>query len=131
MELYYDDVDGDVLVIRADGGLNAGTARQLVESIEKLVDAGLRKIVIDCGGLDYISSFGLGVLVQLHARMARSGGDVKLAAVKGVIADVLRLTRLNRLLAIYPDVPRARLAFRPKSEPSTARERPSASPADG
>ncbi len=115
MEFYYDDVDGDVMVIRTDGGLNASTADQFVASIEKLVDAGLRKIIVDCGRLEYISSYGLGVLVQLHRRIARHGGDVKIAAVTGVIVDVLRLTRLNRVLAIYPDVARARLAFRPKA----------------
>ncbi len=115
MEFFFDEVDDDVLVIRADGGLNAGTAAEFVSSIEKMVDAGLSKIIIDCAHLDYISSYGLGVLVQLHSRMVRHGGDVKIASVSGVVVDVLRLTRLNRLFAIYPDVARARLAFRPKA----------------
>ncbi len=113
MEFFFDDVDDDVLVIRADGGLNSSTADEFVTSIEKLVDAGLRKIIVDCGHLDYISSYGLGVLVQLHRRMGRHGGDVKIASVTGVVVDVLRLTRLNRVFAMYPDVSRARLAFRP------------------
>ena len=76
MELYYDDVDSEVLVIKADGGLNARTAEGFVEDLEKLVDAGLRKIIVDCSELDYISSFGLGVLIRLHGRLARRGGDV-------------------------------------------------------
>ncbi len=115
MEIYYDDVDSEVLVIKADGGLNAGTAEGFVEDLEKLVDAGLRKIIVDCSGLDYISSFGLGVLVRLHGHLARHGGNVKIAAVKGMIVEVMRLTKLNKLFEIYPDVSRARLAFRPKT----------------
>ena len=115
MEFYYDDVDSDVLVLKADGGLNARNAEGFVEDLEKLVDAGLRKIIVDCSELDYISSFGLGVLVRLHGRLARNGGNVKIASVKGMIVEVMRLTKLNKLFEIYPDVSRARLSFRPKN----------------
>ncbi len=116
MEFYYDEIDGDVLIIGADGGLNAQTADQFATSIEKLVDAGLKKIIVDCAKLDYISSYGLGVLIRLHRRMKRHGGDVKIASVKSLIAEVLAITRVNTFLDIYPDVNRARLAFRPKQE---------------
>ncbi len=115
MEIYYDDVDSEVLVIKADGGLNAGTAEGFVEDLEKLVDAGLRKIIVDCSELSYISSFGLGVLIRLHSRLARHDGNVKIASVKGVVVEVMRVTKLTRLFEIYPDVSRARLAFRPKT----------------
>ncbi len=115
MELYYDDVDGDVLVIKADGGLNNQTADQFITDIETLVDAGLRKIIVDCSGLEYISSHGLGVLLRLHQRMKPNEGDVKIASAKSALLDVLRLARLDRLLAIFPNVPRARLAFKPKA----------------
>jgi anti-sigma B factor antagonist len=117
MELYYDDVDGEVLVIKADGGLNGETAEKFVRDIEKLVRAGLSKIIVDCSELEYISSFGLGVLVRLHKRMAVEGGDVKIASAHSALLDVIRLARLDRLFDIYPDVPRARLAFRPPAQP--------------
>ncbi|MCH7798583.1 MAG: STAS domain-containing protein [Planctomycetes bacterium] len=115
MEIYYDEVDSEVLVVKADGGLNARTADGFVTDLEKLVDAGLRKIIVNCSSLNYISSYGLGILVRLHRRLARHGGNVKIASVKGVIVEVLRLTKLNTIFEIYPDVPRARLAFRPKT----------------
>ncbi|MHC5006858.1 MAG: STAS domain-containing protein [Planctomycetota bacterium] len=116
VELYYDDVDGDVLIIKADGGLNAETTEKFVSDIETLVDAGLTKIIVDCERLEYISSRGLGVLVRLHKQMKQHKGDVKIASAKSALLDVLRLTRLDRHLEIYPDVSRARLAFKPKSE---------------
>ena len=40
---------------------------------------------------------------------------MKIASVKGMIVEVMRLTKLNKLFEIYPDVSRARLAFRPKN----------------
>jgi anti-anti-sigma factor len=113
MEFRYDEIDNDVLIISADGGLNADTAADFVQSIEKLVDAGLCKIIIDCKDLTYVSSYGLGVLIRLNKRVRNRGGDVKLASITGIVPQALQATRLDRLFAIYADVNRARLAFRP------------------
>ena len=113
MEFAYDEVENDVLILKADGGLNADTAEQFVRDIERLVEAGLRKVIVDCAELGYVSSLGLGVLVRLHGRMKRQGGEVKIAGLHGMAAQMLAITRLNSLFAMYPDVNRARLAFRP------------------
>jgi len=113
MELYYHEVDKDVLILDADGGLTAVTAAELITEIEKLIDAGLKKIVIDCSKLNYINTVGLGRLVGLHLRMKRRGGDVKVASVGGMVSQVLQATRLATLFDMYPDVNRARAAFRP------------------
>ena len=84
MEIYYHEIDDDVLIVDADGGLDAHTAQQLVTDLEKLVDSGLSKIILDCSRLTYVSSAGLAALVRLHKHMQRRGGDVKIAAVKGL-----------------------------------------------
>jgi anti-sigma B factor antagonist len=115
MEFHYDEIDSDVLIIAADGGLNADTAEQFVSSIEKLIDGGVSRIIIDCAKLTTITSYGLGVLIRLHNRMKQRGGDVKIAAVGGLVPQVLQLTKLNELFDIHPDVNRAKLAFRPRN----------------
>ena len=84
--------------------------------IENLVGAGLRKVIVDCTKLTYISSYGLAVLIRLHKQMKEHGGDVKLCAIGGIVPQALQITRLDKFFEIYPDVDRARLAFRPKTE---------------
>jgi anti-sigma B factor antagonist len=116
VEFYYHEVDRDVLILRADGGINADNAAQFVTDLEKLVEAGLTRIIIDCAGLEHISSYGIGVLLRLHKRLARHGGDVKLAGVHTALATVLRIARVDLLFDLYPDVDRARLAFRPRDD---------------
>jgi anti-anti-sigma regulatory factor len=44
--------------------------------------------------------------------MKRHGGEVKIAGMHGMAAQMLAITRLTTLFAMYPDVNRARLAFR-------------------
>jgi anti-anti-sigma factor len=118
MELMLDEIDKNVAILRADGGLNADNASELVEQVGTLVDTGVRNIIVDCTDLVYVSTPGLGTLLMLHKRMAERGGDVKIAAISGMPAQVLAMTHLDRVFDIYPDVNQARLAFRPEaSEP--------------
>ena len=113
MEFYYDEIDSDVLILAADGGLNGDTADQFVDEIMKLVDAGLTRIIVDCTKLSYISSYGFGCLIRIHNRMKKHGGDVKIANVSGIVPQAMRMMRLDKLFELYPDVSQARLAFRP------------------
>jgi anti-sigma B factor antagonist len=116
LEFYYHEIDNRVLILRADGGLNSDNAGQFVADLEKLVDAGLTKIIVDCTSMEHISSYGIGMLLRLHKRLARHGGDVKLAAVHSGLVRVLQMARVEQLFELYPDVNRARLAFRPMEQ---------------
>src|SRR5438046_3203485 len=114
MEFFYHELDKDVLILSADGGLNADTAGPFVQQLEALVDAGVTKIIVDCTHLDYISSYGVGVLVRLHGKLAKHGGDVKVAAARSMVLQTLTVMHMGDVFSIYPDVDQARLAFRPK-----------------
>ena len=116
MEFYYHELDRSVLILSADGGLNADTAADFVQQLEALIDEGVKQMIIDCSKLTYISSYGIGVLIRLHNRLAKHGGDVKIAAPQSFVLQAMNVTRLGRIFEIYPDVNQARLAFRAKSE---------------
>ena len=116
MELYYHELDRSVLILSADGGLNADTAGSFVSQLESLIDFGVKKMIIDCSKLSYISSYGIGVLVRVHKKLAKQGGDVKIASPPSLVLQALNMVRLGQYFQIYPDVNQARLAFR---EPET------------
>ena len=125
MEFYFHELDKSVLILSADGGLNADTADDFVHQLESLVDAGVKQIIVDCSSLSYISSYGAGVLVRLHNKLAKHGGDVKIAAAQSKVLQVLSIMRLGKVFDIYPDVNRARLAFRDGDPPSSPPSRQS------
>ena len=72
----------------------------------------VRKLVIDCTGLGYISSVGVGVLVRLHKKLWTAGGHVKGASVRGPVFRILEMTKLAALFEIFPSVEEALGAFR-------------------
>ena len=111
MEFYYDAVDKDVLILSADGGLMLENAGEFESELGRYIELGSRKLIVDCTRLTRISSYGLGALVSLHRRLAKQGGDVKLANVSGVVGKLIEMFSLGTLLQIYPTVDDARRAF--------------------
>ncbi|HDZ22651.1 hypothetical protein LCGC14_0335480 [marine sediment metagenome] len=114
VQFYYHEVQKDVIVISADGGLNRQTSGQFTDDILRLIEGGMAKIIVDCEHLTYISSYGFTVLLQLHKRAKKAGGEVKIASVHTRVADAINMMHLNKVFQIYPDVNRALLHFRPK-----------------
>jgi anti-sigma B factor antagonist len=115
METFLQERDGDILVVAADGGLNRDTAHQLVDRVAAEVRNGARAIVVDCSRLEVISSAGIGVLLMLHKAMKAQGAEVRLAGLRGLVVQALRLARLDGIFQIFADVSAAKLAFRPGS----------------
>ena len=111
MELIQDGVDRNVLILEADGELNADTAERFVTEIEKVVDAGLERVVIDCSRLDFINSYGLSVVLRIHKHMKPRGGQVKLCRVSSGVYDVFDVVKFVKLFQIYPTREEAVAAF--------------------
>jgi anti-sigma B factor antagonist len=102
---------GDILVFHISGRLDTLQCDYFFSVLENHIRRERRKLIIDCHDLEFISSMGLGMLLRVHSRMKQQGGDVRLAGVRGTVADVLHLVALDRVLQMYPCVDDAVAAF--------------------
>lgn len=59
--------------------------------------------VIDAGGLEYISSAGLGVLLKTHKRLLAAGAGIQLVNVNVHVIDVFRYSGLDKLFSVSTD----------------------------
>jgi anti-sigma B factor antagonist len=92
---------GDIRVVTCRGSIAEGTA---LAALQQYVDDSLREtpyIVADVGAVDFIDSCGVGFLVRLHTKAQRAGGGLKLCALPARIAEVLRVTHVATIFAIY------------------------------
>ena len=105
-------VDDDILILRLFGKLDVTTTPEFNEVVHKHLEDGKQKIIIDCAHLGFISSVGIGSLVTLQTRLKRQGGEVKLSALQGPAAEVIRIVRLDKLMNIYGDIEFARQSFK-------------------
>jgi len=111
MDYCYHDVDQDMLIVTADDQINSDQADELAGHFESLINRGLKKVVVDCAQVAYVSTVGIGLLLLLHKRLSERGSDVKLANVRGLVAEILANLRLDKVFHIYPDVDKARQAY--------------------
>ncbi len=59
-------------------------------------------VTLDCGGLDYISSAGLGVLLKTQKRLLASGGKLRLAGVNRHLQDIFQYSGFDQIFEIEP-----------------------------
>ena len=104
-------VDDDILVLRLHGKLDQKTAPEFNKEVERHFAEGMRKMIIDCTHLGYVSSYGIGVLVGVQAKLRKQGGEIKLATIQSMVADVFKIVHLDKLLNIYGDIEFARESF--------------------
>lgn len=103
----------NVLVLEVIGELDENTSEDFLGCIEEQIENGHRRVVVDCTHLRYFSSYGIGTLIRVHSRMKKRDGDVKLASLQGAPARALKLTALDKILAVYETVDEALQAFGP------------------
>jgi anti-anti-sigma factor len=100
----YEKVGKDIVAVVLSGKLDETNCDYLLECVKEEILDGRKKLILDCEQLTFISSMGLAKLVQVSVRMKKRGGDVKLAAVQSVVAQVLSVVGFNRIFQIYSTV---------------------------
>jgi anti-sigma B factor antagonist len=96
---------GDVTVVEISGRLLLGNSLSYAEnSVNRLIDGGTRKLVIDLAGLDHIDSSGLGMLIFCGGRMEQSGGRMRIAGASASVARVFEISHANRILQFDADL---------------------------
>lgn len=70
------------------------------------------RLIVGFGAVEHLSSAALGMLITLNNRANEDGGALCLAQIDDRILEVFRITKLDRILSIEPDLPAAREALR-------------------
>ena len=81
------------------------------EKIYSLVTDGIKHVIIDLGGVDHVSSLGLGGLISALTTMRKAGGDIRLARVAERVQNLLVITRLVKIFDTYESVKKALMSY--------------------
>jgi anti-sigma B factor antagonist len=85
----------DVLILDVKGKILLGEGDvQLRETIQKKLQAGHRKMILNLGDCPYMDSAGLGEIVRCYTTVSREGGKLKLLNLTARIRDLLMITKL-------------------------------------
>jgi anti-anti-sigma factor len=87
--------EGTVVI---SGRLDAAQAAAAQAFLDKVQGT----VTLDCSGLEYISSAGLGVLLKTQKRLLAAGGKLRLAGVNRHLQDILGYSGFDQLFEIQP-----------------------------
>jgi anti-sigma B factor antagonist len=107
---------GAVMVYELSGRLTLESFGALKERVRQLADQGGRSLVLDLRGVSYIDSIGVSELVRSHVILDKRGGRLVLAAIPGQVAQLLSVTRLDRIFDQRATQADAVKSFRPDDQ---------------
>ncbi|MCL6612113.1 MAG: anti-sigma factor antagonist [Peptococcaceae bacterium] len=98
------EIKGGAMLVRLAGEIDLAVADTLRTSLEEELDRnpGVRNIVINLGGVRYIDSSGLGVLLGRYRRISGDGGRMFIV---GASPQVRRIVEMSGLLNIMQEFP--------------------------
>mgnify|MGYP001477593720 CR=1 FL=1 len=88
------------LIISVGGEVNTGNAAHFQRKVEMCILAGYRKILFECGSLNYLSSTGVGSFVAFLKELSRRGGKMVLTEIQPRVYEVLQLLGFTNFLTI-------------------------------
>jgi anti-anti-sigma factor len=98
---------GHTAVFTPAGELDHHTADLLSEPLGAAMDAGTRRLVVDCSRLEFCDSTGLNVLLSARLRAEADGGSVHLAAMRPTVARVLEITGADAVFVLHDSLDQA------------------------
>lgn len=91
--------ENGTLTLAPAGRLDTNTAPELEAELK--LD-GVKEVVFDLVGLEYISSAGLRVLMTAHKAMAAAEGGMKVLHPNAMVRGVFEITGLDSVFAVEP-----------------------------
>lgn len=93
--------EGKAAVVQLRGKVDATSATSVEQALVGAIDQGEKKLVIDCAGLDFISSAGLRSLLLAVKKMKAEGGSIALAALQPHVKEVFDISGFSSLFVIH------------------------------
>jgi anti-sigma B factor antagonist len=98
--------EGNWVVVELKGKLDVTTTPPVQEKFMELSESE-KRILVDCTGLEFVSSSGLRVFLLLSKTMKKKEGIFALAGPNENIREVFDISGLSSIFTIYPSLEEA------------------------
>ena len=103
---------GQVAIIDLKGGLTIASGIGLLrQQVKSLVAAGHKNVLVNLKELIYLDSAGMGELVSACTTLRNLGGDLRLVSPQERVRNLLHMTKLVSIFAVFGDEQAALQSF--------------------
>jgi anti-sigma B factor antagonist len=93
-------VENEIHVVDIVGNLDTNTSPDAENQLTKLMDQGVKKIVINFDKLDYISSSGLRVFLAASKRIKSEEGSIRICNLNEIVQEVFDISGFSIILNV-------------------------------
>ncbi len=93
----------DYTLIGVEGRVDTTTSAALEKTLMEAIDGGCTKIILDCSGINYISSSGLRVFLVIQKKMISIKGHFNLCNLQPGIKEIFDISGFSSIFSIFPD----------------------------
>jgi anti-anti-sigma factor len=91
-------------IVTVAGRIDTTNSIEFEKPLLEMIDSGCKKIILDCAGLNYISSSGLRVFLVIQKRMNSEQGKFRLSNLQPGIREIFDISGFSAIFDVYPDV---------------------------
>lgn len=84
---------------------------ELKKEVQKLIDIGNKKLIIDLANVDYMNSSAIGVLVSFHTSYVNRSGKIIISNVGKSINNIFVITKLSSIFNLVENTKDAIASF--------------------
>jgi anti-sigma B factor antagonist len=92
------------VILSIEGRMDVVTSPVFQERAEDLLAQGERAVIIDCGGLEYISSAGLRSILVISKKLKEVGGRLALSGLQDSVREVFDISGFSSVIPIHPSL---------------------------
>jgi len=100
------------LILILNGRIDTDNSIYFQKHVQKLVEAGFTRLIFNCGGLEYVSSTGIGSFTSFLKALKPKGGDLVLLEIQPKVYEVFQLLGFSQFFAIKKSLDEAIGFFR-------------------
>ncbi len=90
----------EVKVLAFEGRLDTQTSPDAQQQLNRLIDEGATKILVNLEKVDYISSAGLRVLLVVAKQLKATDGELRICSLNEVVKEVFDISGFDLILPI-------------------------------
>ena len=93
---------GDVSIVRVlEAKLTYPILAGFFAEVQKRVEAGSRKMLIDLQAVSYIDSASIGCLMDIHRLLQEKSGTVKLSGLQPRVETMISMTGVHKIIDLF------------------------------
>ncbi len=102
---------GELSIVRVDGVVDTITASEMENVLEKLINQDRYKILVDLGGVEYISSAGWGIFISRIQEIREHDGDIKLVNMIPNVYEIYELLEFENIIPAYETLEQGKKSY--------------------